>query len=296
MKVTTCVRCSLVTAVVLFPLSVSAQFGVHLPGGMSDTLKGKAISAASDAALSPEMVDRVGAWVVPVWLKLEHKHVIHNTGDNQIAEAVMQNVIAAAKRSEFGAVAERLKWNIIVVDDPEINAMAVPGGSVIVNTGLTGFAKGSREVLAVALTHEVVHALARDPASRISKGLRDEIVTAFAGVDVAKSGLSPEATAGVMAAMGLAAYGADVVPFAREQEVRADHVGLRLMGYAKYDPQNAIQFWNDRMKHATKGTPAFLQMHPSDETRIANLQEWMPEAVQLFRQAKLEAPAAGAGG
>jgi predicted Zn-dependent protease len=294
MNVTTSVRCSLVAPVVLLMLSGCAQLGINLPGGMTDMLKQKAIEEASKAALSPEVTDRVGSWAVNVWLKT--KHVVRDTGDNQIANSVMNNIIAAAKRSELGAVAEKLKWEIMVVDDPDINAVAVPGGKVIVNTGLTRFAKGKSDVLAVALAHEVVHALARDPATRISKGLRDELVTAFAGVDLANHGLSPEATAGVMAAMGLAYYGADVVPFAREQEVKADHVGLLLMGYAKYDPQAAIKFWKDRMTHTTSRTPGFLQMHPTDETRISQLQEWMPQAVQLFRQARVEAPAAGVGG
>jgi len=248
-----------------------------------------------DAALSPEMVDRVGSWAVPVWLKT--KRVVPGGGVNQMADEVMRKVIAAAKQSEYGAVAEKLKWKITVVDDTDPNAVAVPGGNVIVNTGLVRNVKNPREVMAVALTHEVVHALARDPATRIGKELHDAIVTAFAGVDVAKGGLSPEATAGVMTAMGLAYAGADVVPFARDQEVKADHVGLRLMAYARYDPQATVRFWKDRANlPKSSRMPSFLQMHPGDETRIANLQEWMPEAVQLLSQVPVAAPASGVGG
>lgn len=291
MKLTTTIRCSLVAAVVLPVLSGCDQLSAHLPGWMPGGVKAKLIEVTKDNALTPEMVDRVGSWAVPVWLKT--KKVVHGGGANQIADEVMQKVIAAAKRSpEFGAVAEKLHWKITVVDDPDINAVAAPGGNVIVDTGLARFAQGHEEVVAVVLTHEVVHALARDAATRIGKELQDTIVTAFTGVDMAKGGLSPEATAGIMTAMGLTYAGADVVPFARDQEIRADHIGLRLMALAKYDPRATVKFWKDRPKTSKSRIPGFLQMHPSDEMRIANLQEWMPEAVQLLSQA----PAPGARG
>jgi len=286
MSVTTFIRRSLVAAGVLSTLGGCDQLSTHLPGGVSDLAKDK----LTDAAMSPEMVDRVGSWAVPVWLKT--KKVVSGGAANQIAQEVMQKVIAAAKRSDYATVAENLHWKITVVDDPDINAVAVPGGNVIVNTGLTRFAQGQEQVVAVALTHEVVHALARDAATRMSKELKDTVVATFTGVDMAKGGLSPGATAGVMSAMGLAYAGAEVVPFARDQETRADHVGLWLMALAKYDPHATVKFWKDRGKLSKSHIPGFLQMHPGDETRIANLQEWMPEAVKLLSQA----PAPGARG
>lgn len=292
------VRCSVTLASALLLLAGCTQIQGLVPAAVSAGMQGKVtrevVAQGSDLLLTPEVIDHVGGWAADLWLK--QYRVVQGKPENDLVAKAMNGIIEAAKHSEYASAAEEMNWRVTVVEDSDINAFAVPGGQVIVTTGLTDFTGSNLELLSVALSHEVVHALKRDAATRMSKQLRDEILLAFTGVEAAHHGLSPGATAGVMAAMGFMHHTSETVPFAREQEAEADHGGLLLMGQAKFNPETAVTFWKSRMAHTKTRTPAFLQMHPSDETRITQLQVWMPEALQLFRQPRLGPTTAQIGG
>jgi predicted Zn-dependent protease len=126
--------------------------------------------------------------------------------------------------------------------------------------------------------HEVAHALARHGAERMSRSTAANLLV---GVGAAVAGIQDPA---IMQAVS-AAYGIGVeLPFGRGQESEADHIGLILMAKAGYDPREAVSFWQRMSSGQGGGPPEFLSTHPSGETRIQQLQEWMPEALSHYRR------------
>ena len=153
-----------------------------------------------------------------------------------------------------------LPWEFTVVDDPETaNAFALPGGKVAVYTGILPLTRDEAG-LAVVLGHEVSHVMARH------------------------SGVDPQLT---QAGAGLLVKTL-LLPWGRRQESEADHLGLIYMAKAGYDPSVARDLWN-RMAEASKGRarpPEFLSTHPSEETRVRQIQEWLPEAMKYYQPAR----------
>jgi len=186
----------------------------------------------------------------------------------RIVRTVGERIAQAANKPDY-------KWDFRVINDPEtVNAFCVPGGKVAVYTGIFPIARDEAG-LAVVLGHEVAHALLRHAGERMSQS---EILGAgmtIAGV----SGLNPA----ILQALGLGASVGLVLPFSRSQESEADHVGLILMAKAGYDPRVALDVW-DRMARKEKGAPpAFLSTHPGYETRVQQLQSFMPEALSYYQ-------------
>ena len=173
------------------------------------------------------------------------------------------------------------QWEYVLIDDPKTeNAFCLPGGKVAVYSGILPITKNEAG-LAVVLGHEIGHAIAKHGAERMS----EELVLNLGGetLDMALSKKPAETRKAVNQAFGLGAtYGA-ILPFGRSQESEADHIGLIYMAKAGYDPQEALAFWK-RMEAASGGKqpPQFLSTHPSHETRIQNLEKWMPEAEQFY--------------
>jgi predicted Zn-dependent protease len=176
------------------------------------------------------------------------------------------------------ADAAPFEWRFAVVDDPQVNAFCLPGGKVVVYTGILPVCQ-SDTGLAVVLGHEVSHALSRHGAERITQQ-----ALASAGAEVAEFGLGrsrlgDSTQAGLMKALnagekyGLLAYG-------RGQESEADRMGLLLMAAAGYDPAEAPAFW-DRMPPASRG-PVYASTHPAPATRIAELKRRQTEARPLY--------------
>lgn len=233
--------------------------------------------------LPPEAIDQVGVWAFQVWLKTVK--VSRNAEDRALVDGVVGRITKAAKKTKYAKAAEQFKWEFRLIENDEPNAVAFPGGKIAVNTGLLYFTKRNREWLAVALGHEVVHALARHAGERMNEELKRALATAAIGGLLTGEGLSPEATAGVMVAMGVSWEGAVLLPWSRTRESEADHVGLLLMAQAGYNPGTAITFW-DAMEKRYGGArvPEFLSTHPSVETRRNQLEDLMPEALKLFRE------------
>ncbi|MBH0190392.1 MAG: M48 family metallopeptidase [Nitrospira sp.] len=190
-------------------------------------------------------------------------------------------IAAAANKPEY-------QWEFVVIqDDRSINAFALPGGKVAVFTGILPFTK-TEDGLATVMGHEVAHALQRHGAERYSRGILETIGQVGALAAGAAAG-RPDAA---MAAMS--AYGVGVsLPFGRSQEAEADRIGLRLMAQAGYDPREAVPFW-ERMSgcprqmidkvcfRAKQNIPEFLSTHPSDTSRINQIEAWLPEAMKYY--------------
>jgi predicted Zn-dependent protease len=157
----------------------------------------------------------------------------------------------------------------------------MPGGKVVVYTGLLPVAQDETG-LAVVMGHEVAHAVAKHGSERMSQVL----VTQMAGMGLAAALQSqPNTTRQLaMAAFGASATVGFLLPYSRVQESEADRLGLIFMAMAGYDPREAVDFWK-RMsaKKEGKAPPEFLSTHPTDQKRIQNIQELMPEAMQFYK-------------
>jgi predicted Zn-dependent protease len=138
--------------------------------------------------------------------------------------------------------------------------------------------------LATVMGHEVAHALARHGAERMSQNMA--IQTVGLAVAIGTSGQSSGVQQAVMQAYGLGAQVGVALPFSREMESEADHIGIILMAKAGYDPAVSVQLW-ERMAALERGArpPEFLSTHPSSDTRIMQLREWIPEAMRYYELA-----------
>lgn len=201
----------------------------------------------------------------------------------EMVQRVGQRIAKAANKPEY-------QWEFAVIaDDNMINAFALPGGKVAVFTGILKHTQNEAG-LATVMGHEVAHALQRHGVERMSRSIIDQIAQ-LGALGAAASG---HAAGGAIQGL-LGAYGVNVsLPFNRKQESEADYIGLRLMAEAGYDPREAVPFWERmsgcprqmieklcfRSQHAI---PEFLSTHPSDVTRINQIEAWIPDALQHYR-------------
>ncbi len=173
------------------------------------------------------------------------------------------------------------QWQFSVIDDKrQANAFALPGGKVAVYTGLFPIALDTGG-LATVMGHEVAHALAHHAAERMSQGVLFQVIGT--GLAVALGSQTPAAREAIMQAFGLGAQVGVILPFGREQEAEADHIGLILMAQAGYDPHAALGLWERFEATGKSAPPEFLSTHPSYGTREKNIRAWIPEAMGYYR-------------
>ena len=205
---------------------------------------------------------------------------------------IAARIVEAAKRSKYAEMAQQFQWEVTVIkDDKTANAFALPGGKMAVYTGIFPMAK-TEAGLAAVMGHEVVHALARHGAERMSQGQLTNTVLQVAGAAIGLSGGNPMLGQATMAALGAGAQVGVLLPFSRKHESEADYVGILLAADAGYDPRESVALW-ERMGQASGGggQSEFLSTHPSHDTRIDQLKEWMPEAMAIY-QKRTPVPAA----
>jgi len=176
------------------------------------------------------------------------------------------------------------QWEFNLVEDPNVNAFAMPGGKVVVYTGLLPVAK-SETGLAVVVGHEIAHVFARHGSERMTQGL----LVQMGGIAVSEAlKTQPDATKNLfMTSYGMGTQIGLLLPYSRLHESEADRLGLVFMAMAGYDPHEAVIFWQ-RMAEQSKGKsrpPEILSTHPADETRIRNLENLIPEAMGYYKAA-----------
>jgi len=179
------------------------------------------------------------------------------------------------------------KWEFNVVDSKDVNAWCMPGGKVVVYTGILPLTKDDAG-LAVVIGHEIAHAIADHGNERMSQELT--VQAAGIGLDIYMQ-QEPQATRdlfltafGVGSQLGLLSY-------SRQHELEADKLGLVFMAMAGYDPERAVNFWKDMSKIGGNKPPEFMSTHPSDERRIAQIQAFLPEAKKYYGSNPSQAPA-----
>ncbi len=196
---------------------------------------------------------------------------------NALVQKVGRRIAAVAGKDMPGA-----QWEFVVFESKEANAFCLPGGKVGVYTGILPITKDEAG-LATVIGHEVGHAVARHGGERMSEAMVLQTGGEILGATMANS--DPRMQAAASAAYGLTSQVGVALPHSRAQESEADHIGLIYMAEAGYDPRQAVAFWQrfaDYNKQQGGDTAAFLRTHPTDATRIQQLQTWMPEALAQY--------------
>lgn len=204
------------------------------------------------------MVDRVGA---------------------RISNAILKYYTSQGK----GSVLDGYKWEFNTVESKSANAWCMPGGKVVVYTGLLPITQ-TETGLAIVMGHEIAHAIAKHGSERMSQSMMQQLGGVALQVALAQK---PQETQELfMMSYGVGSQLGAMLPWSRQQETEADQYGLIFAAMAGYNPNEAIPFWERMANAGGANPPEFLSTHPSDETRIRKLKQFMPEAMKYYNQTK----------
>lgn len=204
--------------------------------------------------------------------------VVKSGSDAQRVKTVGSRIASAIDRylSQNGYANQyNFKWEFNLVESKDINAWCMPGGKVAVYTGIIPVAQTDAG-LATVMGHEIAHAIARHAEERYSQTLGAQAIGGVVGAAAGSETINQ--LYGLGGQLTLLKYG-------RSQESEADRLGLIFMAMAGYNPSNAVAFWQ-RMASSKQGNgapPEFLSTHPSDATRISNIQKRLPEAMKYYK-------------
>ena len=191
--------------------------------------------------------------------------------------AIAQRLIP--QTSAFRADAPGWKWEINVINSPEVNARCMPGGKIAVYTGLIQKLNATDEEIAAVMGHEIAHALREHSRERASQQINAGIVATGVGV----------ALGGSQGSMDMASMVTNLtynLPNSRLHETEADRIGVELAARAGYDPRAAVSLWEKMRKVAGGGPPQWLSTHPSSDTRIRDLQDYAGRVMPLYEAAR----------
>jgi len=215
----------------------------------------------------------------------QHK-VIRGTGDAELVQRVGRRIQGAVesycRANNLSSRLEGYQWEFNLIDDKEVNAWCMPGGKVVVYTGILPLTKDDAG-LATVIGHEVAHAVANHGNERMSQSL----LVNMGGITLGTAlSTQPLATQNLFSALyGIGSQVGLMLPYSRLHESEADRLGLIFMAMAGYDPNSAIPFM-ERLKASDKtaSPPPFLSTHPADATRINAMKQAIPEAMQYYRK------------
>lgn len=215
------------------------------------------------------------------FLKTNENKIVHESSQAQMIKSVGKDIARAAdlylNANGYEDYLKNYQWEFNLIQNETANAWALPGGKVMVYTGILDIATNDAMVAAI-MGHEIAHALANHGQQRMSAAQLQQL-GAVAGSAVFDENQKIFATA-----YGLGTKFGVMLPFSRSHETQADKIGLTLMAIAGYDPQEAVHLWK-RMKAQGGGAPPeFLSTHPSNQTRINNLQSWVDDAKATARK------------
>lgn len=196
---------------------------------------------------------------------------------NERVQRVGRRVAAAVGDALPGAT-----WEFVVFDGPlTVNAFALPGGKVGIYTGLLDLVESDDEI-AIVMGHEIAHVTSRHGAERVSTG----VLLAAGAVAVELASKNSRNHNLILAGYGAAAVGGSLA-FSRKHESEADYIGIRYAAKAGYDPRAAITFWQKMAMASTPSKlPIFLSTHPSQDRRLRDLREWMPQVLPIYEAAQ----------
>lgn len=176
---------------------------------------------------------------------------------------------------------KNFSWEFNLIKDPQVNAFCMPGGKIVVYEGLLPYTT-TDDALAVVVGHEVAHAVAKHANERMSQQLMTQYGAVILNTALSQKSDAVKSLSSTIYGLG-AQYGI-MLPYSRKHEYEADYMGLVFMAMAGYNPEAAVAFWQ-RMSSSSGGkTPELISTHPSDASRIAEIQKRIPEVKKLIKK------------
>lgn len=210
---------------------------------------------------------------------LKKEKVSTNQAQTALVQRVGARIAAATGRTDF-------KWEFVLIDnDKMVNAFALPGGKVAVYTGILPITRDEAGLAAV-MGHEVAHATARHGAERMSQSLLVQTGLSVGAVAAGAGGRDAGSTQLLIGALGAGATLGIILPFSRLQESEADRLGMNYMARAGYDPRAARDLWvrmGELSAKMGRSAPEWMSTHPSNASRIRDIEAMLPEALALYK-------------
>jgi len=186
------------------------------------------------------------------------------------------------KNNGYSSELQYYSWEFHLVKSNEANAFCMPGGKIVVYEGILPFTKDETG-LAVVLGHEVAHAVAKHANERMSQQVAAQYGSAALDVVLQAGGASAAVREIAPTVYGLGAQLGVMLPYSRKQELEADELGLVFMAMAGYDPRQAESFWVRMSQNSGGNNMEFLSTHPSDQTRIKEINKYLPTALKYYK-------------
>ena len=232
--------------------------------------------------MNDQQQQQLGLQAYQQTLQKEQGNVISSGPEvEQVNRVVRRLASAAMEKSKV-----QYQWRVSVIRSNEVNAFCLPGGEIVVYTAILPLAQDDAG-LATVLGHEMAHATSQHGAQR----MLDQQLTqaALGGVQSGLANMDPQQQAQIMGVLGMGAQYGVSLPFSRNQESEADHIGLLYMARAGYDPHEAEAFWK-RMDAQTgsRQPPQFSSDHPSNGQRIQQIEGWMPDAEKEYANSTMK--------
>ena len=202
--------------------------------------------------------------------------MVKRVGQN-LANAVTSYLTSAGLQNDL----QYYKWQFNLVQDNQVNAWCMPGGLICVYEGILPVTQDEAS-LAIVLGHEIAHAVARHSAEQMSTQMKQQYGLQIGAAVLGGMGLGTNTTS-IIQAVAAQGFNFSNLKYSRNHESEADHMGLIFAAMAGYDPQAAVSFWQRMAASSKNQTAEFLSDHPSDATRIKQIQGWLPEAQKYYK-------------
>ena len=208
-----------------------------------------------------------------------------NAANTAMVKRVGQNLATAVTNylnaNGMAADVQNFKWTFNLVENKEANAWCMPGGLICVYEGILPLTKDEPS-LAIVLGHEIAHAVARHSAEQMSTQIKQQYGMQIGAAVLGGMGVGSN-TSSIIQAIAAQGFNFKNLSYSRNHESEADHMGLIFAAMAGYDPQVAVAFWQRMAAASNNQRSEFLSDHPSDATRIKQIQGWMPEALKYYK-------------
>ena len=199
----------------------------------------------------------------------------------RVGQNLANAVVSYLKANGLENDVQNYNWTFNLVADNQANAWCMPGGLIVVYEGILPITQDEAS-LAIVLGHEIAHAVARHSAEQMSTQIKQQYGVQGLGALASILGVGSN-TISLGQAMASAGLNLANLKYSRNHENEADHMGLIFAAMAGYDPSVAVTFWQRMSAASTNNTAEFLSDHPSDATRIKNIQGWLPEAQKYYK-------------
>ena len=208
-----------------------------------------------------------------------------NAENTAMVKRVGQNLATAVTNymnaNGMGADLQNFNWTFNLVENKEANAWCMPGGLICVYEGILPLTQDEPS-LAIVLGHEIAHAVARHSAEQMSTQIKQQYGMQIGAAVLGGMGVGSN-TSSIIQAIAAQGFNFKNLSYSRNHESEADHMGLIFAAMAGYDPQVAVGFWQRMAAASNNQRSEFLSDHPSDATRIKQIQGWMPEALKYYK-------------